>query len=89
MWKVREQMVGAVVVRVHPDRLGVEHVQQFRALCEEHRGRARLYFEILMPGVPQPQRVRSRTCVVDPAPALMRGMRTLFGPENIRLEGTS
>ena len=33
------------------------------------------------------QRIRSRTCVVDPTQALMQGITRLFGRENVLLEG--
>ncbi len=86
MWKVRDQLVKGLVVRMHPDHAAVEDVEALRALCEAHRGHARLYFDLTLPGLPGPQRIRSRTCAVDPTPDLMRGIRRLFGPDAVKLE---
>lgn len=88
MWKVREQMVKAIVLRVDTDRTEEADINRLRSLCEENRGNCRLYFDIQLPDDPTGlQRVRSRNFVVDPTPELMSGMARLFGRENVLLEG--
>jgi len=88
MWKVREHLVKSIVVRIDPDRVEPKTIEQFRALCEENQGRCRLFFEVLTPELPTGhQRIRSRTCVVDPTEELMQGVTRLFGRENVLLEG--
>ncbi len=88
MWKVREQMVKALVVRVDRHRVGVEDIGQFRQVCDLYRGAVRLYFEILDDRLPGgSQRIRSRTCVVDLTPELMAAAMRLFGRDQVLLEG--
>ena len=86
MWKVREQMVQALVLRLDPDRLDPAGVQSLRALCGAHPGRCTLYFDLEVAGFPEPHRVRSRTCVVDPNPELLGSLRRLLGPQSIALK---
>jgi DNA polymerase III subunit alpha len=90
MWKVREQLVKSVILRVDMDTVNVEQIEQLRTLCDENRGNCKLYFEIQSPDLPAgAQRVRSRKFVVDPTPQLMQGITRLFGRENVLLEGES
>ena len=53
--------------------------------CEENRGGCRLYFDLESAQLPQPQRIHSRTFVVEPTPALMSGVVRLFGAHNVTL----
>ncbi|WP_456425627.1 DNA polymerase III subunit alpha [Rhodocaloribacter sp.] len=87
MWKVREQLVKAIVLRVNVDRVEIEQIEQLRDLCDANRGGCKLYFEVEADDLPHPQRIHSRTYVVEPTPELMHGMTRLFGPENVMLEG--
>ena len=85
MWKVREQLVKSIVLRVNLDGLAPEAIGEFRSLCEENRGGCRLYFDLAFAQLAQPQRVRSRLFVVEPTPQLMGGMVRLFGAHNVTL----
>lgn len=88
MWKVREQMVQSIVVRVNIEDMNVEAIDRFRELCETNRGKCKLYFDVIDPGftgnVP---RIRSRKFVVEPTDELMRGVVKLFGSSNVIVEG--
>ncbi|MEX1054532.1 MAG: OB-fold nucleic acid binding domain-containing protein, partial [Rhodothermales bacterium] len=89
MWKVREQLVKSIVVRVNAESIGEEAIEKLRALCEENRGTCKLYFDVEAADMPLgPQRIRSRKFVVDPSPELMNGITRLFGKENVRLQGS-
>ena len=88
MWKVREQLVKAIVLRVEIDRIHESDIDTLRSLCEDNRGQCKLYFDLDLPETPSgTQRVRSRTFVVDPTPELMNGMAGLFGRDNVILQG--
>ena len=88
MWKVREQLVKSIVLRVDPQAAEPAALQQLRDLCDSNRGRCKLYFDVQDPKLPGGvQRIHSRTCVVDPTPELMQGMSRLFGRDNIIVEG--
>ncbi|MEX0600003.1 MAG: DNA polymerase III subunit alpha [Rhodothermales bacterium] len=89
MWKVREQMVKAIVLNVDSDHVDADTIDKLRVLCENNRGQCKLYFDIRAHDLPQggPQRVRSRSYVVDPTPELMNGMARLLGRTNVALEG--
>ena len=88
MWKVREQLVKAIVLRVDAERISEEIVSKLRHLCEDNRGQCKLYFDLDLPEMPSgTQRVRSRTFVVDPTPDLMNGMSRLLGRDNVILQG--
>lgn len=88
MWKVREQMVKAIVLRVNMDRVQTDQIDKLQTLCESNRGTCKLYFEVEAGDLPTgPQRIRSRRYVIDPTPELMLGMQRLFGRENVLLEG--
>ncbi len=88
MWKVRQQLVKAIVLRVDVARVGESDISELRSLCEGNRGECKLYFDLELPETPTgSQRIRSRTFVVDPTPELMNGMTHLFGRENVMLQG--
>lgn len=87
MWKVRDQLVKSIVVKVDTTRVPEDAILELRELCEDNRGQCKLYFDIQAPDLPSgPQRVRSRNVVVEPTPELMSGMARLFGRENVALE---
>ena len=88
MWKVREQMVRAIVVRIDASSVSLTTIERFRELCDDNRGGCHLFFDLVDPQLPEGrQRLRSRTFVVDPTPELMRGVARLFGVDNISVEG--
>jgi DNA polymerase-3 subunit alpha len=89
MWKVREQLAKALVLRLDLDRLEEAQVEQLGTLCDANRGHCKLYFDLYASDLPPPQRVRSRNYVVDLTPDLMQGINRLFGRENVVLEGES
>ncbi len=88
MWKVREQLVKAIVLRIDAELIDEEIVSKLRLLCEDNRGPCKLYFDLDLPELPAgTQRVRSRNFVVDPTPELMNGMARLVGRDNVILQG--
>lgn len=88
MWKVREQLVKAIVLRVQHDQVDEDDILKLRDLCEGNRGNCKLYFDLDLPETPVGmQRIRSRSFVVDPTPELMNGMARLFGRDNVFLQG--
>ncbi len=87
MWKVRQQLVRAIILQIHLGQVSVDHVEQLRALCEANRGNCKLYFDLHAPALRQPQRIHSRKYVVDPTPELMQGLNRLFGRDQVILEG--
>lgn len=89
MWKVRAEMVKAVRLRLNVGRTEPDTVRRLRALCEEHEGPCALYFDLEVPGLAEPQRVRSRRLMIEPTPPLMKGIRRLFGAGRLSLEKRS
>jgi DNA polymerase-3 subunit alpha len=87
MWKVRDQMVQAIELDIDAGAVQPKQIREFRQLCDQNQGHCKLYFNISAPETNFPQRVRSRQVVVDPTPELMRGMKRLFGSENVALKG--
>ena len=87
MWKVRENLIKSIVLRIHEDQIDIERMKEFEKRCDENRGSCKLYFDIDATDLPKPQRVHSRKFVVEPTNDLMTGMAKLFGRENIVLEG--
>lgn len=86
MWKVREQMVRGVVVRVDAGEASADDVEALAALCDAHRGTCKLYFELTDTGLPRPVRLRARTAVVDLTGDFLKGVGALFGPSAVTLE---
>ncbi|GIV57136.1 MAG: hypothetical protein KatS3mg042_0049 [Rhodothermaceae bacterium] len=88
MWKVREQLVKAIVLRLDLDQTPPETLDRLHTLCEEYRGGScKLYFEVTADDLPAPQRLRSRKYVLDPAQELFHGLHRLFGRDGLVLEG--
>ncbi|NND70428.1 MAG: DNA polymerase III subunit alpha [Rhodothermales bacterium] len=87
MWKVRENLIKSIVLRIREDQIDIDILREFEKLCDENRGNCKLYFDIDAVDLPKPQRVHSRKFVVEPTNDLMSGMARLFGRENIVLEG--
>src|SRR5690606_24697456 len=86
MWRVREQLVRAIVLRLDADETRPEALDQLAALCEANRGRVKLYFDVSTTALARPVRLHARTAVVDPTPELMKGLSRLFGREAVMLE---
>ena len=91
MWKVREQLVKSIVLRISLENATTEEAEKLsrlRDLCDTHRGHCKLYFDLQAPDLPGgTQRIRSRHFVVDPTAELMQGIARLFGREAVYLEG--
>ena len=87
MWRVREQLVKALVLRLHADRVEPAQVDALADLCGEHPGTIKVYFELAHPELPQPVRLHARTAVVDLTPDFMKGVSKLFGHNALVLEG--
>ena len=91
MWKVREQLVKSIVLRIsleHATTEEAEKLSRLRDLCDTHRGHCKLYFDLQAPDLPGgTQRIRSRQFVVDPTAELMQGITRLFGREAVYMEG--
>jgi DNA polymerase-3 subunit alpha len=83
MWKVREQLVRSIVLRVDPSNANVDQIRELRSLCDANRGQCKLYFDIAAPELKEVPRVHSRTFVVD----ANAGISRIFGSENVVLEG--
>jgi len=87
MWKVRDELVEALVVQLDLEQVRPEQLDRFHALCREHTGRCKLYFDLLSPELPGGrQRLLSRRCLVELNDTLMQQTLRLFGAEAIRLE---
>lgn len=88
MWKVREQKVEEVILTVDAETMVAEELLQLKALCENNRGHCKLYFDLKAPELTGPERLRSRSFVIEPTSEFMKGAQRLVGPENIRLTGS-
>ena len=88
MWKVREQMVTSVTLNLDSSALTEEKVHHLNDLCRDNKGGCRLYFDLDVPELPRGrQRIRSRNCLVEVTPQLMKGMQQLFGRDAVVLAG--
>ncbi|MEZ4701162.1 MAG: DNA polymerase III subunit alpha [Rhodothermales bacterium] len=87
MWKVRDQYIQGIVLRVDATSTELGDIEALRDLCDANRGKCKLYFDIFAPELPGgKQRVHSRKYVVEPTPELMNGLSRLFGRDNVVLE---
>ncbi|MEM6286493.1 MAG: hypothetical protein AAF845_05000, partial [Bacteroidota bacterium] len=86
MWRVREQLVKAVVLRIDADDATEADVAALADLCRAHPGATKLYFEVSTHQMPRPMRLHARTAVVDLTPELMKGLGRMFGPRSVVLE---
>ena len=89
MWKVREQMVKSLAIRIPADELSMEQVEGLENLLSEHQGTCKLYFDLISERSPHPTRVLSRNFVIDPNNEVMQGLFGLFGRRAIVVEGES
>jgi DNA polymerase-3 subunit alpha len=87
MWKVREQMVQEVVLRLDLEQVNLGEMQDLKALCEENPGNCTLYFDVDAPELSGPERLRSRGYVIEPTASFMKGAQRIVGTDNIALKG--
>ncbi|NNF03342.1 MAG: DNA polymerase III subunit alpha, partial [Rhodothermales bacterium] len=87
MWKVREQMVKSLVIRIQAADLTEEDVDRVHALLDTSPGQCKLYFDLISASDPRPQRILSRTMVIDPNNEVMKGLAGIFGRRAIVVEG--
>jgi DNA polymerase-3 subunit alpha len=87
MWKVREQMVNEVVLKVNLDEVMPGELREFKSLCERSPGNCKLYFDVDAPELRGQERLRSRSYVVEPTQEFMKGAQRIFGADNIALKG--
>ena len=86
MWRVRDQLVKSIVLRLNVDVTRPDALDELAMLCEQNPGQAKLYFDVTGGGLREPVRLHARTAVIDPTPELMKGLGKLFGTEAIILE---
>ena len=86
MWRVREQLVKAITLRIDVDTATEADVAALAELCRQHPGACKVYFEVTSAAMPRPVRLHARTAVVDLTPDLMKGLRRQFGNEALVLE---
>ncbi|MEM6327615.1 MAG: DNA polymerase III subunit alpha, partial [Bacteroidota bacterium] len=89
MWRVREQLVSAITLKVDADLHTEETIRQLAALCAEHKGTKKLYVELTHSEMPVPVRLHTRTAVVDLTPDFMKGITTLIGRDSVFLESAA
>ncbi len=89
MWRVREQLVRSVVVKVNADTVSPDDMTRLADICEAHRGRAKLYFEVTTSELPRPVRLHARSAVVELSAELMKEIAKLFGRDAVVLEAES
>ncbi|MBO6576681.1 MAG: DNA polymerase III subunit alpha [Rhodothermales bacterium] len=87
IWKVRDSMVKSVVLHVNPYDLDEDSVEELHKLADAHRGHAKLYFAVALPGMAEPQRILSRTCVIEPNGEFMKGLARIVGRDAVQVEG--
>ena len=89
MQKVRSSMVKAIIVRINSPAVELNHMDAFRKICDANSGRCQLFFDLEDRNLPSGrQRLRSRTFSVNPSAELMAGIASIFGTDNIVVEGT-
>lgn len=89
MWKVRSQMVKSLILRIDADRFTETELDALFNLLEDNRGSCKLFFDLISRNAPSPQRILSRTRVIDPTDEVIKGIRNIFGPRAIIVEGES
>ncbi len=87
MWRVREQLVKALTLRIDVDVATTDDVAALQGLCAQHPGACKVYFEVASRALPRPVRLHARTAVVDLTPELMKGLNKLLGTRALVLEG--
>ena len=65
MWRVREQLVQAITLKIDASGVAPEAIDELAALCAAHKGTKKLYIELSHDALPRPVRLHARTAVVD------------------------
>jgi len=89
MWRVREQLVKSIVLRLDSETTEPARLEELATLCTANKGDKKLFFEVTTPHLPKTVRLHARTAVVDLSPDLMHGLGRLFGRDAVILEGGS
>lgn len=89
MWQAQERFIKSILLRLNPEVIPVEQMHHFKEVCDRNKGGTRLYFDLLNPISGRAIRLKSRLCVIDPSPDVLRTMERIFGPENVVLQGES
>jgi DNA polymerase-3 subunit alpha len=87
MWRVREQLVKAVLLRLDADLFKEADVEALAQLCEANKGACKVYMELTSRHLPRPVRLHARTAVVDLTPDFMKGLNKIVGARSVVLEG--
>ena len=87
MWKVREQLVKSITLRVDIDRMKPEPLRSFMQTCDDNRGQCKLYFDVVADDLPESARLHARKFVIDPTPDLLKEAANVFGRDNVILAG--
>ncbi|MFQ5571842.1 MAG: DNA polymerase III subunit alpha, partial [Rhodothermales bacterium] len=53
MWKVREQLVKSIILRIQAEQIELAVIDKLRELCDANRGHCKLYFDLLDPDLPE------------------------------------
>ncbi len=86
MWRVREQLVKAVTLKIDVDRTTEADVAALAELCRQHPGACKVYFEVSGAGMQRPVRLHARTSVVDLTPDFMKALGRKLGTDSVVLE---
>jgi DNA polymerase III subunit alpha len=87
MYRVRDELVSGVVVRLDGDAIDEEALESIHALCERNRGAKPLLFDVGLAALPKPIRLRAQANPVELTPELMNGLYRIVGRESVVLEG--
>lgn len=85
MWKVREQLVKSITLKVDIDLVKPERLIAFRDVCDVNRGNCNLYFDVTAADLQEPGRILARKFVIEPTPDLMREAAAAVGRNNVIL----
>jgi DNA polymerase-3 subunit alpha len=87
MWRVRETLVKALVLKLDADIVSEADVEALAVLCEANKGTTKVYMELTSRDLPRPVRLHARTAVVDLTPDFMKSLNKIVGARSVVLEG--
>lgn len=87
MWRVQDELIRDITLRIQVDRAEGAVLQQVAQLCQQHRGKRPIYFELVAADSPIPLRLRSRNILVAPQTELLAELVRQFGVNYVRLNG--
>ncbi|HEX9953254.1 MAG TPA: DNA polymerase III subunit alpha [Rubricoccaceae bacterium] len=87
MWRVRETLVKALVLKLDADLVSEADVEALAVLCEANKGTTKVYMELTSRELPRPVRLHARTAVVDLTPDFMKALNRIVGARSVVLEG--